>query len=356
MDTPRRKVKTAKLTRSNLPLKKDKGASLGVEPFKDELSHISRRSSAPFIQMYTRSADATTGDVGGMAKPDFMKIYMDPTDEREFERFARKANASLEEPISEDELYSMFVVDSTVKYLKNKDVEPVHRGGPVSSYKSTTVEETEDEAGNTDLANIEVIFVLMGYTEKEKNEVFEKLNHLGVLNENYDPSVRLRKLAGLITENYALEADGEYRSPTIDIAYEVVSPESAAEGDVEERGIYEADIDMAPEVKDEIAYSEALVDKTIKFIEDFKKRSGGDLIEPSSSQFHEGVWYTIYNLDYKEGKEMSYSIHLNGYNTEEQKRIYDSVKGFHKPFGLMEFKQLVIKTIKEEYQKVNKVK
>lgn len=50
---------------------------------------------------------------------------------------------------------------------------------------------------------------------------------------------------------------------------------------------------------------------------------------PSSSCFHENVWYTCRDMDedYVTGARTEYTFHLKGFTKEEQEIIYNAMKG-----------------------------
>jgi hypothetical protein len=106
--------------------------------------------------------------------------------------------------------------------------------------------------------------------------------------------------------------------------YQIVTPESAEQGDFADQGWEnEEGESMLPDQYDE---GITAVDKAVKFLQD----NGGS--EPSSSQFNYGVWYSTpdsdHNNDYfTKGIEKYYSFHLKGFTPEEEKAIFDKMKG-----------------------------
>jgi len=106
----------------------------------------------------------------------------------------------------------------------------------------------------------------------------------------------------------------------IKTTYEIVTPESAELGDVEESGwSNEEGESMEPDSRD-TGEGITAVDKAIDFFED-------KCVEPSSSDFHPGVWYTDADsdIDYRTGAETRESYHLYEFTEEEQERIYRAV-------------------------------
>ena len=114
--------------------------------------------------------------------------------------------------------------------------------------------------------------------------------------------------------------EGEKNPKTIDIAYEIVTPESAEHGDIEDQGWEEQDIFMEPDEYDSDDGITA-ADKAIEFISDRGP------VEPSSSVFGPGVWYTTTDSekDFRTGSETRYSFHLNNFTTEEERQIFNKL-------------------------------
>jgi len=88
------------------------------------------------------------------------------------------------------------------------------------------------------------------------------------------------------------------------ITYEIITEESAREGEAAERGW-----------EDEEG-SEYSVDEVIDLIEE---------CEPSSTQFHTGIWYSSEEeMDMYSGKYKSLSYHLSEFSEEDQRTIFQS--------------------------------
>ena len=89
------------------------------------------------------------------------------------------------------------------------------------------------------------------------------------------------------------------------ITYEIITEESAREGEAAERGW-----------RDEEG-SEYSVDEVLDLIEG---------CEPSSTGFHTGVWYTSYGeMDFHSGEYENLSYHLSDFSEEEEKLIFQSI-------------------------------
>ena len=107
----------------------------------------------------------------------------------------------------------------------------------------------------------------------------------------------------------------------IRITYSRTTPESAEQGDFSETGwINQEGEDMTPDLYD-IEEGKTAVDKAVEFL----KNEG--VIEPSSSDFHPGNWYSTewQNVDMRTGEDEERSYHLVGFTPEEEKEIYDRV-------------------------------
>jgi hypothetical protein len=98
----------------------------------------------------------------------------------------------------------------------------------------------------------------------------------------------------------------------IPITFEIVTPESAEQGDAEERGWIDEDGEQ---------FNSA--GEAARFL------ISNGATEPSSSRFHKGVWYTAsdYNTDWQTGAVESRSFHPKGFSEKEQRMIFDIVTG-----------------------------
>ena len=101
----------------------------------------------------------------------------------------------------------------------------------------------------------------------------------------------------------------------IRISYEIITPESAEQGDVEERGwVEEEGIAVDP---DEWDREITEVYKTAIFLQDV------GATEASSSHFHPGIWYTAYGeMNLQDGSYKNLNYHLVGFTEEEEEEIY----------------------------------
>lgn len=103
--------------------------------------------------------------------------------------------------------------------------------------------------------------------------------------------------------------------------YQTVTPESAEQGDYADQGWEDEEGEsMTPDEYDAEDGITA-VDKAVRFLQD----KGGN--EPSSSQFHEGVWYSTVDpeRDFHTGEEKYYSFHLKGFTPEEEAQIFEKI-------------------------------
>jgi len=124
------------------------------------------------------------------------------------------------------------------------------------------------------------------------------------------------------TESRLHESTEPEGSKYITVSYDIVTPESAEEGDVAESGWEDEEgVDMTP---DEIDIEDGLsaVDKAV----DYLQKNGP--MEPSSSRFAPRTWYTHQEgQDPSDGSYTSYSYHLNGFTQDEELEIYQRMMG-----------------------------
>jgi hypothetical protein len=113
----------------------------------------------------------------------------------------------------------------------------------------------------------------------------------------------------------------------IKTTYEVVTPESAAEGEAAETGwedeagqLIEPDEYDIEEYESEFAAVVALACRAMGFV------------QPSSSRWHRGVWYTDIepDMDYATNAETSNSFHLEGFTPAEELAIFQHYKRLNK--------------------------
>jgi hypothetical protein len=104
----------------------------------------------------------------------------------------------------------------------------------------------------------------------------------------------------------------------IRVSYEIITPESAEHGDADERGW--EDEDGASTEPDEYDQQDGLtaVDIAVRFL-----RECGPL-EPSSSQFHSGIWYTNHG-ESDNGTVTNKSYFLTNFTHEEEWSVWRGV-------------------------------
>lgn len=102
----------------------------------------------------------------------------------------------------------------------------------------------------------------------------------------------------------------ESEEKKIAVYFEIITPESAEEGEAADSGEAEE-----VEVDD--------VEEAIKML----KHDGAT--EPSSSHFHPGVWYNWVDpdIDYRTGESRYQSYHLIGFDEDEQREVFDAIVG-----------------------------
>ncbi len=114
------------------------------------------------------------------------------------------------------------------------------------------------------------------------------------------------------------EDDDLEGEPRITCTYEIVTPESAADGDVAERGFEDEDgQSMLPEDDDDEDVTVA--SNAVKFLKD------NGATEPSSSQWHAGLWYSTpdADIDHRTGEATYHSYHLVDFAPEEEREVFD---------------------------------
>lgn len=106
--------------------------------------------------------------------------------------------------------------------------------------------------------------------------------------------------------------------PRVRISYEVITEESAREGDAAERGWENEDGEL---MIDDGEDREDLVDNTVRFLQD------NGAMDASSSHFHPGVWYTTSDpdTDMRTGETTYRSYHLVEFTPEEEREIFNEV-------------------------------
>lgn len=99
------------------------------------------------------------------------------------------------------------------------------------------------------------------------------------------------------------------------VTFQTVTPESAEQGDFADHGYH--DFLDCTSTEDETAVDQAIYEI---------KKAGAS--EPSSSQFHQGIYYTTPDSekDYSTGEETTYSYHPHNFTPEEEKAIWDGLK------------------------------
>lgn len=94
----------------------------------------------------------------------------------------------------------------------------------------------------------------------------------------------------------------------VKIYYQTITEESSRNGDFDKTGEW-----------DEIS-----CDTVLEVMDVFQ---GYNSVEPSSSQFHKGIWYTTIDPEkddayYRKGVEKYYTLHLKGFDEEEERAVY----------------------------------
>jgi hypothetical protein len=108
--------------------------------------------------------------------------------------------------------------------------------------------------------------------------------------------------------------------PHIKVSYSTVTAESAAEGDYAESGWEDEEgMDMTPDQYD-VEEGLTAVDKAVSNL-----RAAG-AVEPSSSAYHRGVWYSgDAEEDYRTGESITRAYHLYNFTPEQEREIFDRI-------------------------------
>ncbi len=110
--------------------------------------------------------------------------------------------------------------------------------------------------------------------------------------------------------------------PRITITFSRTTPESVEHGDFSDSGYLEEEgVSMEP---DDIDQEEGLtvIDKAADFLDDHGAH------EPSSSEFHPGVWYSDgwSTIDYTTGTEEERNYHLEGFTPEQEREVWEKLR------------------------------
>lgn len=125
------------------------------------------------------------------------------------------------------------------------------------------------------------------------------------------------------------------------ITYEVVTPESAEHGDAAERGFVD---DLGVEVSS--------VAEACATLED------DGALEPSSSSFHSGIWYSQYDghTDFRTGAVTKHSYHPKGFTEEEERNLFEAVRALERKDKVKNANCLQwFEIIKKDYSVINGV-
>ena len=119
----------------------------------------------------------------------------------------------------------------------------------------------------------------------------------------------------LLTEVIAEEDAPNENERYIGVTYEVITPESAENGDFEETGWEDEHVSMEPDEWD-VEEGITAVDKAVEYIQD------------RGPVQNSGNWYSTVDASgtrdyYEKGKEVYYSFHLNNFSAEEEAEIAD---------------------------------
>ncbi len=232
-------------------------------------------------------------------------------------------------------------LDKTFKPKLNEDMadtggEMKNTGGSGEFLPITTPIGSEDDKMFVGIVNQGIDSHLESFTKSEFSETNGSLGKRRVFNfHKSEIPILLRRLEELGTEEALQWKDDieNYDSNINEIAntiaadkriattYQVVTPESAEQGDYADQGWEDEDGEsMVPDEYD-VEEEKTAVDKAVEFLTD----KGG--LEPSSSHFNTGVWYSTIDpeRDFHSGEEKYYSFHLKGFTPEEEAQIFEKI-------------------------------
>lgn len=131
---------------------------------------------------------------------------------------------------------------------------------------------------------------------------------------------RWQQLAGILKEQVEPEEISETGGPDRKIVsyYETWSPEDVEIGETDDRGkLGEWSVELEDyDIEEGLTHA----DVAAKYLLD------RGAVEPSSSHFHPGIWYSTYeDVDYRTGERTVESYHLKGFTKEEEREVWELV-------------------------------
>lgn len=118
-------------------------------------------------------------------------------------------------------------------------------------------------------------------------------------------------------KKYAIDKGAPRR---VKISYAIITPESAAAGDFAEHG-WENEEGVPIELADyELEEDKTYAMACARYLYD------QGAMEPSSSTFHPGVWYTQRTTNYPSGEEREQNYHLDGFTEKEEEEVFNLLR------------------------------
>lgn len=115
---------------------------------------------------------------------------------------------------------------------------------------------------------------------------------------NYEDGELICDHSGVRIESAYAEPEAPKARPLFNVTYEIVTPESAEQGDVDERGYAAQDTDFRTAIR--------MVQETRT-----NRVSGVECVEPSCSDIGSARWVTVQNgMEYETGAQESRSLHF----------------------------------------------
>jgi len=107
------------------------------------------------------------------------------------------------------------------------------------------------------------------------------------------------------------------------VSYSIVTPESAVEGDFADNGFIDVPTGKYLSMNTQRAKALKARGQSVRTVEEaarFILQDGQP--EPSSSQYHHGIWYSIHDSEHPDGDEER-SFHPEGFSLSEERRLFD---------------------------------
>ena len=117
----------------------------------------------------------------------------------------------------------------------------------------------------------------------------------------------------------------KHMAKKIMVTYSIVTPESAAEGDSADNGFIDVPTGKYLSMNTQRARAMKARGQSVRTVEEaaeFISTYGHGRLEPSSSSYHRGIWYSVkYDSDTEMSEERS--LHPEGFSLSEERQLFD---------------------------------